>query len=79
MDTSRRTLIQSLLIGTTGLAAGNWTAIPIDRHEATPAEAEAKTSRETAASNGAQPLNQPAIQPRWPSPFGYAMSTYKAA
>jgi hypothetical protein len=74
MHTSRRTLIQGLLIGTTSIAAGAWAAIPANKHDRVPADADAKTGGEKLP-NGAPPLIQTAIKPRWPSPFGYAMSS----
>jgi hypothetical protein len=77
MHTSRRALIQSLLIGTTGLAAVR-PATPVGRHEATPADVEARTGCE-AMSNKAQTLSQPDAQPRWPSLFAYAMSARQAS
>jgi hypothetical protein len=72
MHTSRRTLIQGLLIGTTGLAAGAWSS-RADRRNSLPGDSATETTPATVA-DVAQAAAPTEVAARWPSPFGYAMS-----
>jgi hypothetical protein len=65
-------LIQGLLIGTTGLAAGARAAINVGHNDAMPGDAAASTNREASPIDA--PLHRDDMQPRWPSHLACAMS-----
>ena len=72
MQTSRRSVITGLLIGSTGIAINPLRALQSDRKEI-----DVNPTQSSIAESSPSSIEREQV--RWPSPFGYAMSCLKRA